>query len=102
MSKDDRYREKNKTIKHLKSEVRQLRKHLKLAYSEIALLRALWEKDVLDMARKQRREKIEEKRQPVCPECGNPTLDVTELGIWRLERCGACDFFNREKISDTN
>lgn len=100
MSRDDRYREKNKSIKYLKAEIRQLRKHLKLAYSEIALLRALWEKDVLDMARKQRREKIVEKKQPVCPECGNPTLDVTELGIWKLSRCNSCDFFHREKMSD--
>ena len=102
MSKDYKYREKNKTIRQLKAELRHLRKQLRLAYSEVALLKTLWEKDVLEMAKNQRRQKIVEKKQPVCPDCGNPTLDVKELGMWKLERCSACDYFHREKISDTN
>lgn len=100
MSRDERYREKNKTIKQLKAELRHLRKQLRHAYSEVALLRNLWEKDVLEMAKKERREKIIDKRQPLCPECGNPTLDITNVGIWKLSRCNSCDFFNREKIEN--
>jgi hypothetical protein len=102
MSKDERYREKNKTIRQLKSQVRQLRKELKLAQSEIALLHTLWEKDLIELARNQRKENIIKKRQPICPDCGNPTLDITEVGIWKLMRCNACDFFDRKQTDDTN
>ena len=98
MVRDDKLREQNKTIKQLKAQVRQLRKHLKMAQSELELMRELWEADVLDMARKQRRDKIEEKRRPSCPQCGNPTISTNLLGIWKLSRCEACDYFNREKI----
>jgi len=95
MARDDR--EKNKTIRKLRGQVRQLRKELRLAQSEISLLHTLWEKDVIDMAKNKRREDINKKRHPLCPECGNPTLDVTMVGIWKLMRCNACDFFNREQ-----
>jgi len=38
----------------------------------------------------------------VCPDCGNPTLDVVNVGIWNLMRCGACDYFERKQIDDTD
>lgn len=98
MVREDKLREQNKTIKQLKSQVRQLRKQLRIVESELELIRELWEKDMIDMARKQRREAIEAKRRPVCPQCGNPSMSITMLGIWRLSRCEACDYFNREQI----
>jgi len=100
MTKDDRYREKNKTIKLLKSQVRQLRKMLKQAESEIELMRTLWEEDVIEMAKKERRKKIAEKRKDTCPQCGNSTVSATLLGIWKLTRCDACDFFSRINIEE--
>lgn len=100
MSKDDKYREKNKTIRQLKSQVRHLRKELKLAHSELALLHTLWEKDLIELAKNQRKEDINKKRQPICPECGNPTLDITSVGIWNLSRCISCDFFDRKQIDE--
>jgi len=102
MTKDDKYREKNKTIRQLKSQVRQLRKLLHQAESEIALIRDLWEKDVIDLAKKERRKRITEKRKDLCPQCGNDTISTNLLGIWKLSRCEACDFFHREKLDDTN
>lgn len=100
MVKEDRLREKNKTIKLLKSQVRQLRKMLRQAESEIELMRTLWEEDIIDMAKKERRKKIAEKRKDTCPQCGNSTVSATLLGIWKLTRCDACDYFNREQLEE--
>lgn len=100
MARDER--EKNKTIRQLKAQISHLRKELKLAQSEIALMHTLWEKDIIELAKTQRRENIIKKRQPVCPECGNPTLDITDVGTWRLCRCNACDFFDRKKIDESD
>jgi len=100
MSKDERYREKNKTIRQLKAQVRHLRKELRLAHSELDLIKELWEKDVIDMARKQRRKNIENKKKDLCPECGNPTITHTVIGIWNLTRCDACDYFDRKQTDD--
>lgn len=102
MTREDKLREKNKTIRQLKAQVRQLRKELKFAQSEMELIRELWEKDVIELAKKQRRKKIEDKRKSLCPQCGNDTISTNLLGIWKLSRCEACDFFHREKIDDTN
>jgi len=102
MSKDERYREKNKTIRQLKAQVRHLRKELRLVHSELALIKELWEKDVIDMAKKQRRKNIENKKKDVCPECGNPTITHTVIGIWNLTRCDACDYFDRKQTDDTD
>jgi len=100
MTRDGKYREKNKTIQKLKAQVRQLRKLLKQAQSEIELMRELWEQDVIDMAKKERRKKIEDKRKDTCPQCGNSTVSATLLGIWKLTRCDACDYFNREQLEE--
>lgn len=102
MTREDKLREKNKTISQLKAQVRQLRKQMKLAESELELIRDLWERDVIDMAKKQRRQQIEDKRKDLCPQCGNDTMSTNLLGIWKLTRCSACDYFNREKLDDTN
>jgi len=102
MTREDKLREKNKTIRQLKAQVRQLRKELKLAQSEMELIRDLWEKDVIELAKKERRKKIEDKRKPLCPQCGNDTISTSLLGIWKLIRCTACDYFDREKLDDTN
>lgn len=102
MTREDKLREQNKTIRQLKAQVRQLRKELKFAQSEMELIRDLWEKDIIDLARKERRKRIEEKRKDLCPQCGNDTISTNLLGIWKLSRCEACDYFNREKLDDTN
>ena len=102
MTREDKLREKNKTIRQLKAQVRQLRKELKFAQSEMELIRELWEKDVIELAKKQRRKKIEDKRKSLCPQCGNDTMSTSLLGIWKLIRCTACDYFDREKLDDTN
>jgi predicted RNA-binding Zn-ribbon protein involved in translation (DUF1610 family) len=102
MTREDKLREKNKTIRQLKAQVRQLRKELKLAQSEMELIRELWEKDVIELAKKQRRKKLADKRNHLCPQCGNDTISTSLLGIWKLIRCTACDYFNREKLDDTD
>jgi len=101
--RDDKLREQNKTIRQLKGQVRQLRKENKLLQAELDLIRELWHNDVLDLAKKERRKRIDEKREELCPQCGNPTVNITTVGIWHLVRCDACDFFSREEIeSGTN
>lgn len=102
MTREDKLRDKNKTINQLKAQVRQLRKELRLAHSELELIRDLWERDVIELAKKHRRQKIEDKRKHLCPQCGNDTMSTNLLGIWKLTRCSGCDFFDREKIDDTN
>ena len=98
MVREDKLREQNKTIKQLRGQVRQLRKALKEAESELFLIRELWQEDVLDMARQLRREKIETKRNLcLCPQCGNDTLTTSIIGVWKLERCSSCDHFERTK-----
>lgn len=86
--------------RQLRAQVRQLRKQLQLVQSELALVQQLWADDISDL-KKQRRKKIETKRVPVCPQCGNPTLDVQTIGVWILERCSACDHFDRRQ-TDAN
>ena len=97
MARDER--ELNKTIRKLKGEVRQLRKQNKFLQSELDLLQTLWTEDIAQM-RKQRREKLQNKRQPVCPQCGNPSLDTTIIGVWVLTRCSACEYFDRRQTED--
>lgn len=97
MARDER--ELNKTIRQLKAKVRQLRKQLDITESELYLVKSLWEQDVIDMAKQIRRDKIKEKKEhPLCPECGNDTLTSSVIGVWKLDRCSACDFFNRKEI----
>jgi tRNA(Ile2) C34 agmatinyltransferase TiaS len=102
MTREDKLREKNKTIRQLKAQVRQLRKELKFAQSEMELIRELWEKDVIELAKKERRKRITDKRKDLCPQCGNDTISTNLLGIWKLTRCSACDYFHREKLDDSN
>lgn len=97
MARDER--ELNKTIRKLKGDVRQLRKENKFLQSELDLLQTLWSEDIAEM-RKQRRDKLEKKKQPTCPQCGNTTLDISKIGVWVLTRCGACEFFDRQQIED--
>lgn len=94
MARDER--ELNKTIRQLRAQVRQLRKENKLLRSELELIQTLWSEDI-DQMRKDRRNKIEQKKQPVCPQCGNPTLDITVIGVWVLTRCKSCEYFNRDQ-----
>ena len=96
MARDER--ELKKTIRQLRAQVRQLRKQLTTAESELYLIKSLWEQDVIDMARQMRREKIEKKRSPLCPECGNDTLTTSLIGVWQLDRCSACDYFHRKEV----
>ena len=90
-------RELNKTIRKLKGELRQLRKLLHQTESELALIKSLWEQDVIDMAKKDRRKRVAKKPDNICPECGNPTITTMEIGIFVLTRCSSCDYFNREE-----
>jgi len=80
--------------KKLRAQVRQLRKQNKQLDAELELLRELWAADIQEM-RKERRKKVTKKRTPVCPQCGNPTLDIKQVGIWKLIRCESCDHFER-------
>ena len=98
MVREDKVREKTKTIRQLKAQVRQLRKKLRAAQDEMELMRALWEQDVLEDAKRKRRQRIQDKRSELCPDCGNPTISTTLLGIWKMSRCEACSYFNREKM----
>lgn len=82
--------------KKLRAQVRQYRKELRLAQNELLLLQDLWQAEIVEM-KKQRREKIKQKKIPECPQCGNPGLEVKTVGIWKLQRCEKCDFFNREQ-----
>lgn len=97
MAREDKLREKNKTIGQLKAQVRQLRKQLKLAESEMDLMRELWERDIIEMAKKERRKQLQQKKVDLCPDCGNPTLKITKVGIWTLVKCESCDFFDRSQ-----
>ena len=97
--KDDKHRELNKTIRQLKAQVRSLRKENKECNAKLELLHLLWAEDVDEM-REQRREKIEEKRKPACPQCGNKTLTTTYIGVWVLQRCGSCEYFDRTQTED--
>lgn len=94
--KDDKHRELNKTIKQLKAQIRSLRKTNKLLQSELDLLHLLWSDDIAQL-KQERREKITEKRAPVCPECGNTTITISQIGVWTLSRCSGCDYFHREQ-----
>lgn len=73
-----------------------MRKQLKEAEQERTLLTDLWAQEIEEM-RAAKRKKRKEKNTPVCPECGNPTLDVKKIGIWKLEKCDVCDYFSREQ-----
>lgn len=98
--RDDKIREQTKTIKQLKGHVRQLRKENKLLQAELDLIRELWHNDILELAKKERRKRIDEKKKNLCPQCGNPTTQVTTIGIWEIVRCDACDYFDRREIKD--
>jgi len=82
--------------KKLRAEVRALRKKLHMADDELNLLQEIWQDEVADL-KKERRAKIKKKKIPLCPQCGNPTLDIKDIGAWTLIRCEACDFFERVK-----
>lgn len=97
MSREDKLREKTKTIQKLKGQVRQLRKRVDEVESELALVYSLWEDDVLAEAKANRRKKLEDKRLPMCPQCGNPGLKESYIGIWVMRRCEYCEHFDREK-----
>jgi hypothetical protein len=80
--------------KKLRGEVRALRKRLSAAIDELALLQDIWQSEIMDL-KKIRKENIKKKKAPVCPRCGNPTLDIRTVGVWTLTKCEACDYFDR-------
>ena len=82
--------------KQLRAQVRQLRKENKAFRDELALLQDIWQAEIMEL-KAERRERLEEKRIPVCPKCGNPTLLGQQMGAWILEKCASCDYFSREK-----
>ena len=85
--------------KKLRAKVRSLRKQLKAALDDQLLLQELWQTEIVEI-KKHRRSKRQAKKEPVCPECGNPGYEVKEIGVWVIERCDACEHFNREQKSD--
>ena len=80
----------------LRAEVRALRKRLHMADDQLALLQDIWQDEIADL-KKARRDKIKKKKEPLCPICGNPTLDIKDIGGWILIRCEGCDHFERNK-----
>ena len=85
----------------LRAQVRALRKALKEADYERALLTDLWAAEIEELKKKKRATR-KRKNTPTCPDCGNPTLDVKQVGVWKLERCSVCDYFSREQVEDAN
>lgn len=81
--------------KKLRAEVRTLRKQLHIADDQLALLQELWQDEIVEL-KQARKDSIKKKRTPLCPQCGNPTLDIKDIGAWILKRCEACDFFERK------
>jgi len=69
--------------------------------AELELMRTLWEQDIIDRAKQLRREKIKVKKADVCPQCGNSDrYSVAQVGVWTMEKCGACDHFDRKQICE--
>lgn len=99
MTRTEQLNKLQKSNQKLRAQVRQLRKQLKDANNELLLLQDLWQSEIAEL-KKQRRNKIKQKKTPVCPECGNPTLEIKAIGIWRLSRCQSCDYFSREQKED--
>jgi len=80
--------------KKLRADIRAMRKKLSAAKDELALLQDIWQGEISDL-KKTRKENIKKKKTPICPRCGNPTLDIRQVGVWTLTKCDACDYFDR-------
>lgn len=82
--------------KKLRSQVRQLRKQLKDAEQNLQLLQDIWQAELSEL-KAFRQSRKTPKPETICPECGNPTLIHSTVGIWSMESCSACEHTDKRK-----